>query len=300
MTGPPADAAGALGRAAVAGLLACAVLAGPAPGQTAEGAALDSVEAAVDSGRVAEALDALDRWMDDRFARAPADLRARARFLQARLAEDPAAARRAYALVAVEGGSEGARARLRLAQLHLAEGRHQRALEELETLRADVPGSALVAEAWLWTGRVREADGDGAGACEAYRRASEAVARASEGPREAVEAAREACRRGDGTPAYAAAGAAPPPGGAEAGADARTFAVQLGAFAAEASAENVRSRAAAEGLEARVSGPDPDDGLLRVRVGTFATEAEAEAAARRIEDRGFRAIVVEAEPGGRS
>jgi cell division septation protein DedD len=281
-----------------------AASAGPAAQAAAQapGAdALDSVEAAADSGRADEAREALDRWMDDGFAGAPPEVRARARMLQARLAEDPAEARRAYALVAVEGGTEGARARLRLAQLHLAEGRHDRAVEELETLRADVPGSALAAEAWLWTGRVREASGERAAACEAYRRASDAVPADAGRLREAVAPAAEACRRGDGTPDWGgavpadgrvAAGGA---GGAE-GSGAGPFTVQIGAFGARSSAEALRERAAEAGFDARLAERDPADGLIRVFVGAYATEAGAEEEARRIGDEGFRAIVVETEP----
>lgn len=291
---------------ALAALLAVsAVLSSPAPAapQAAEEAVLDSVEAAVDSGRVDAARETLERWMDDSFAEAPVELRARARILQARLAEDPTEARRAYALVAVEGGPEGARARLRLAQLHLAEGRHERALDELETLRADVPGSPLAAEAWLWTGRVREDTGAGEEACEAYRRASDA-APGAEGPGEEVGRAAEACRRGDGTPDWGDAApsgvgrtaAADGPEAAGGGRADRGFAVQLGAFAATESAEELRSRAAEAGFDARVTPRGQGDGLVRVRVGAFGTEAAAEEAARTIEGEGFRAIVVEIEP----
>lgn len=262
-------------------------LATPAAGQTSDPAraALDSVEAAADSGRAASARRALERWMGRRFAEAPQDLRVRARFLQARLAEDPEEARRAYALVALEGGRPGARARLRLAQLHLAEGRHERALEELATVRADVPGTELAARAWLWTGRVREAEGEGAVACEAYRRASEAAPGGEEGLGGAVARAVAACRRGDGTPEYAAS-------------DAGGWAVQLGAFSMRASAEEVRSRAAEAGFDARVTERDPGDGLIRVRVGGFDSESAAEEAARRIEEAGFRALVVEIGSSG--
>lgn len=285
--------------AALGALLAATVgSAAPSAAQAPGAAALDSVEAAADSGRADEARDALDRWMEDRFAGAPTDVRARARMLQARLAEDPAEARRAYALVAVEGGTEGARARLRLAQLHLAEGRHDRAADELETLRADVPGSALAAEAWLWTGRVREASGEGAAACEAYRRASGAVPADAGRLREAVAPAVEACRRGDGTPDWGAA--APADGrvaaGSTDGADAGPFTVQIGAFGARSSAEALRERAAEAGFDARLAERDPADGLIRVFVGAHATEAGAEEQARRVEDEGFRAIVVETGP----
>lgn len=294
MRGPPPAARGT--AVALASVLTAAsappALTGPASAQTPGGAGLDSVEAAVDSGRVEAAREELERWMDRRFADAPAGVRVRARLLQARLAEDPDEARRAYALVAVEGGLEGARARLRLAQLHLAEGRPERALEELATVRADVPGTALEAEAWLWTGRVREAEGEGVAACEAYRRAAAAAPSDDGRLREVLSSAREACRRGDGNPEYAAeahGGGEETDGGRAEG----RFAVQLGAFAMRQSAEDLRARAAEAGFDARLTARDPGDGLLRVRVGGFGSEAAAEEAAGRIEDAGFRAIVVE-------
>lgn len=288
-------------RTAVAALALAAVASAPTavPPLSAQtggsAAALDSIAAAVDSGRVDSARETLARWMERRFADAPSDVRARARLLQGRLAESPDEARRAYALVAVDGGAAGARARLRLAQLHLAEGRHQRALEELATVRADAPGGGMEAESWLWTGRVREASGEGEGACEAYRRASRGST-FGEAPEEArlrraISRAVEACRRGEGTPAWRGRRAGG--GDGDAAAAERRFAVQLGAFASRESAETLRRRAADAGFEARVTGRDPADALMRVRVGGFDRRSEAEELAGRLEDAGFSAIVVE-------
>lgn len=273
---------------------------GPAPAQepaaTSSGpaaAALDSIEAAADSGRVEAARAALGRWMERRLGDAPPPLRARARLLQGRLAGDPDEARRAYALVAVEGGVTGARARLRLAQLHLAEGRYERALEELATVRADAPGSSLEAEAWLWTGRVREAEGEGGIACEAYRRASETAGSGGAGLREAISSALSACRRGDGTPARRSSR----PGDEGAG-EGRRFVVQLGAFSMRESAQDLHRRLEEAGFDARVTERDPGDALIRVRAGGFEREAGAEELASRLENAGFDAIVVEIGPSG--
>lgn len=273
---------------ATAGALALSllVLAAPARGQERRaGAALDSVKAALDSGRVEAARTALQRWTRTRAPEASPRQRARARLLRARLAEDADVARREYARVALEGGPEGARARLRLAQLRLARGQHGRALEELDVLRADYPGRPPAAEAWLWTGRVREATGEEEAACRAYRRAEEtALAVSAPSVGEAAGEALAGCGAGDGgRPGDAG------PGG---DGDAAAFAVQLGAFSTRQAALELRDRLGEAGFEARVLSPAGGGGLHRVRVGAADDREGAEALAGRLERRGFDAIVV--------
>lgn len=290
-SGPRATAAGPArrepGRRWLAAALGLAIsllaAAAPAPGQEGDsGAALDSVEAALDSGRVEAAGSALERWTRDRAPEASPRELARARLLRARMAEDPDAARRAYAGLALEGGPEGARARLRLAQLRLARGQHDRALEELQVLRADYPGRPPAAEAWLWTGRVRDAAGDGEAACRAYRRAEE-TARTVSAPavQEAAGSALAGCGGGAGDGAD----------GGRAG-DGAAFAVQLGAFSTRQAALELRDRLEEAGFEARVLSPGGGEGLHRVRVGTARDRRGAEALAERLERRGFDALVV--------
>lgn len=292
-------------RATAALLLALpvALLATPGPaapqadgaGGEAGPASLDAVEAALDSGRTGRARGLFERWLEGRADGSGEDLEPRARFLRARLTQDPDSARLAYTLLAVDGGTPyGVRARLRLAQLRLAEGRHPEALEDLELLRADYPGHPLAAESWLWTGRVREAEGNSAAACEAFRRALSA-ADADGGLRERARAAVAACEgaasgapaRGETAGGGEAADAPDGAGGA--------FVVQLGAFSTLGSAERLRQRLAEAGFEARVVGPSPEDDLFRVRSPPFEGRSEADAEAERLENRGFSAIVVRSD-----
>lgn len=258
-------------------ILAALVAAGAAPTSAdaqAEDSTLEAIEAAADSGRVAEARGLLERWRRGRGAGDPGS--GRARLLAARLAADPDSARRLYAGLAVEGGpGVAAEARIRLAQLRLAEGRPERALEDLELLRADHPGHPLEAESWLWTGHARRLAGEAGGACEAYRAAVGAAEGA--GLRERAEAALTRCR-GEAGEAPAAATSA--------------WSVQLGAFGDAEAARALAEQAEAVGFSARVLAPG-DDGLRRVRTGRWGSRADAEAAARRLADAGFRVLVVE-------
>lgn len=255
-----------------------------AQGSADRGPSLDRVETVLDSGRVEEARAALDRWFRQRSGGAPAADRARAHLLRARLASEPAAARREYTRVALEGGRHGARARLRLAQLDLAQGRLEPALEELELLRADYPGTPLAAESWLWTGRVHQDGGRAGEACRAYRQAVTTAGRVDRPElRRTADQALDSCA-GEGDGRAGAAGD---------GEDAQTgsFAVQLGAFSTEAAARALRERLGAAGVDARVV-RSPDDGLHRVRAGRFPRRAAAEARSTELEEQGFRAIVV--------
>ncbi len=278
-------------------LLACAAcFAAPAPtaAQDSSSPSLEVAEAAADSGDVERARELLDAWIATREGDAPSDRWERARFLEARLAEDPDSARRLYARLAVESGSEiGARARLRLAQLRLARGEAEAALGDLELVRADFPGSPAAAESWLWTGRARQAAGAPGAACRAYDRAGRAAAGAELADlRRRAEEARSACRERGGEPA-SAAGAAEGDSAPEDASAAGRWVVQLGAFRDPSAAEELRERAEEAGFRARVVTTADDRRLHRVRVGRFGGRTAAEAVARRLEDRGFRALIVE-------
>lgn len=298
--------------AAVALLLATAPPPAAAQGSGEDALSLDAVEAALDSGRTQRAREALEAWLAARGEAAAEE--PRARWLRARLTEDADSARLQYTLLAVDGGSPyGARARLRLAQLRLAEGQYEEALEDLELLRADFPGEALAAEAWLWSGRVHRAAGRGGEACSSFGRAEEEAARL--GQEALTRRAREARRGCPGGPPVAAGedagrrpGAAPPdtpsggepgpaaPGGDDAGQG--RFVVQIGAFSRAEAARALRSRAAEAGMDVRVVGPDPADGLHRVWTPPFRERGRAEVAARRLQERGFSAMVVEIGSSG--
>lgn len=275
-------------------LAAAAFLLAAAPtleAQEAPEPTLPAVEAAADSGHLDRARELLDRWRSERAPRAELEELRRAEFLAARLAPHADSARRRYARLAVETGGElGARARLRLAQLHLAEGSTDPALRQLELVRSDVPGDSLAVESWLWTGRARLAEGDTASACEALRRAADAGGEL----RERAARASTACglEPSGGRVEVAAGGEAP---SGEAGEGDAGWSVQAGAFSDRASADRLRERLREAGFEARRL-PPGDDGLHRVRVGRWADRASAEEAARSMQEEGFRGFVVEARP----
>ncbi len=259
---------------------AAAGAANPDPLAAQSGALLDSVEREADLGRTDEARTMLADWFGSpESSDRDADVE-RARFLRARLSADLDSARVDYLWVAVRGGDRyGAAARLRLAQMYVAEGRLDRAAEDLETMRRDYPGHSLTFESWLWTGNVRAAAGDREAACAAWRRAAETPGGASgASERDLVRAALDDC-----------SGAPPGSPGAE------TFSVQLGAFGSRETAEDVRERVAATGATARVLAPDDSGGLYRVRSGRFGGREEAARHAVRLAEAGFESIVVPGE-----
>jgi tetratricopeptide (TPR) repeat protein len=244
------------------------------------GSLLDSVEREADLGRVEAARTLLSDW----FGSAEASDRGadveRARFLRARLSADLDSARVDYLWVAVRGGDRyGAAARLRLAQMYVAEGRLDRAAEDLDTMRRDYPGHSLIFESWLWTGNVRAAAGDLDGACTAWRSAASTPGgQAAASDRDLIRAALEDCG--------AAAGSQAP----------QTFSVQLGAFSSRETAEDLRGRVMSAGATARVVDPAESGGLYRVRSGRFSGREEAARHAVRLAEQGFESIVVPGEP----
>lgn len=263
----------------IAAALLLAVLGSPAASLRAQSdAALDSAERAADLGRTDEARELLEGWFaSPQAANRQADVE-KARFLRARLTRDLDSARVDYLWVAIRGDARyGAAARLRLAQLYVAEGRPERAEEDLERMRADYPGSPLEFESWMWTGNARWAGGDRAGACEAWGTAAELPSgRSDPSNRDLVRSALEEC--GDA-----------PVGAAE------FFSVQLGAFGSRETAEDLRNRLVAAGTTARVLDPDEPGGLYRVRSGRFPGREEAARHAVRLSEAGFESIVVPGE-----
>lgn len=271
------------GRAAVwtALLLLVGATAGAHDAAAQSSPVLDSVERAADLGEVTEARSLLDGW----FASAEASDReadvGRARYLRARLTRDLDSARVDYLWVAVRGDDRyGPAARLRLAQMYVAEGRLDRAEEHLERLRADFPGSTLTFSSWLWTGNVRAAAGDRSGACGAWETAAAGQpGSASASDRDLVQSALEGCG-GD-------AGAATP---------SASFSVQLGAFSSRETADELRNRVVAAGRSARVLEPSEPGGLYRVRSGRFEGREEAARHAVSLAEAGFESIVVPGAP----
>ena len=256
--------------------------AGPRSSAAQSSPVLDSVERAADLGEVVEARRLLDEW----FVSAEASDReadvGRARYLRARLTRDLDSARVDYLWVAVRGDDRyGPAARLRLAQLYVAEGRLDRAAEHLERLRADFPGSAYTFSSWLWTGNVRAAAGDRSGACAAWETAASAQPGTGDASdRALVRSALESC--GDN----AGAAASPP----------ASFSVQLGAFSSRETANELRNRVVASGRSARVLEPSEAGGLYRVRSGRFGGREEAARHAVSLAQAGFESIVVPEVP----
>ncbi len=252
-------------------------VAGPVIAQSAP--TLDAVERSADAGEIGEARRLLSGWFGSpEAAERTADV-SRARFLRARLGDDLDSARVDYLWVAVRGDTRyGAAARLRLAQLYLAEGRLDRAEGDLERLRADFPGSPLILSSWLWTGNVRSAAGDPARACAAWERAASASpVRTTEADRDLALSALERCGTGATTAVPAA------------------FTVQLGAFRSREAALDLRTRVTGAGTSARLVEPTDPDGLFRVRSGRFVGREEAARHAVRLAGDGFEGIVVPEE-----
>ena len=161
----------------------------------------------------------------------------------------------------------------------LAEGRLDRAEEDLARLRADFPGSPLTLRSWLWTGNVRSAAGDGAGACAAWETAATISASPSSQPdRELARSALEGLwgrEHSDGRPdLFRSARGVQLPGGR---------------------ARLEESRDVAAGTTARVLDPQDPDGLYRVRSGHFDGREEAARHAVRLVREGFESIVVPGE-----
>jgi tetratricopeptide (TPR) repeat protein len=251
---------------------------GCAPGTTLAGqsppgpASLDWIEAAVDSGRVVPARTELERWFAANQETAPRADVVRARYLRARLTSDADSARGEYLWVAVDGRSDySAAAWLRLAQLSLAESDPQRAVQDLERLRADYPQSTWVADSWYWTGVAFEAAGDLEGACRAWGRAGDSRSLDPD-VRARLEASTLSCEA---------------PG--------LRWTVQLGAFRDVDTAAELGARASNAGFPARVT---EEEGLYKVRVGRFVSPAAAREMAERLKTESFSDAVVLAESSG--
>jgi len=269
------------GTRAVCALLAAVQLATASTGapdlRGQPSATLDAAERAADRGELAEARQRLAAWFaSEEAASRGADVE-RARFLRARLSNDLDSARVDYLWVAIRGDDRyGAAARLRLAQMYVAEGRLDRAREDLDRLRTDFPGSPLVLTAWLWTGNVLAAAGDPEGACAAWERAAATpVSEATRADRDLAAQALATCRSRDS--------------------QAPLFTVQLGAFRSREAAVELRDRVAAAGSTVRLVEPQDPDGLYRVRSGRFVSREEAARHAVRLTDEGLAAIVVPEE-----
>jgi tetratricopeptide (TPR) repeat protein len=233
---------------------------------------LTRIEAAVDSGRVRGAREAVERWLAvTGDAATPADLE-RAGLLRARLMTDADSARSEYLRIAIDGQSSyGAEAWLRLAQLDLALGDPERAADDLQRLRADYPTGEWVSESWYWSGRALEVSGNLTAACEAWGRASTAARETGQDEVHARSmASSRSCEAGE-----------------------LRLTVQLGAFRVRSAAEAVAERAGEAGFPARIV---EEEGLYKVRVGHFGRVEAAREMAKRVRAAGFSALIT-AEKG---
>lgn len=265
---------GAVAAFAVGLVISTAVPAG-AQESAGESPPLDRIEAAADRGDVEAAREALATVLDS----GDAGRSARLDFLAGRLSPNPDSAKVAFLRAAIDGeGEYAARARLRLAQLELARGDHNRSAEHLGRLRSDDPGGPLVPTSWVWSARVAEVAGDVSAACAAW---SEALATLRAGD-PSIDEARQGRSRCEES--------ARQPGEVE------TFTVQLGAFGSEDAALRLRDGAADVGAAVRVEGPSGAVRVYRVRSGRFGSRSDAERLADRFRARGFEAIVVPEEP----
>jgi tetratricopeptide (TPR) repeat protein len=236
---------------------------------------LDSVEAALDSGRVDIARAGLDRWFSELETEPEPETMARARFLRGRMTANADSAEIDYIWVAIEGGGPYAsEAWLKLAQLRLMRGDAVRASEDLDRLRADYPNAPVLAESWLWSGFTLEAAGDLDGACDAWKRARDLSTSPAEASiRSQAVLSLQGCDDG-----------------------AEQFTVQLGAFKTRDAAAALQTKVEATGVAARIEAPDRSSDWFRVRSGRFPTRGQAEEFARGLTERGLEAIVVMSSP----
>ncbi len=251
--------------------LGCASAGGLEAQSPAPAGRLDELEAAIDEGRIAGMRDALEAWLADTDG-APAAEATRARYLRARLMTHADSARDEFLAIALDGRSAyGARAWIRLAQLDVARGEPARAVEDLERLRADYPGSDEIPSSWFWSARALEAGGELETACDAFDRA--VLEARSAGDTDLLERAVTASRGCT-------------PGGLR-------FTLQLGAFSRRSAAQTLAEEVRRAGFDARVVS---DEGLEKVRVGRFSSAEAARALERRLRSAGYSVAVVAGEP----
>lgn len=228
---------------------------------------LARIETAVDSGRVAGAREAVERWLVEMGDSATPAAIERAGLLRARLMNDADSARSEYLRIAIDGQSaHGAEAWLRMAQLDLALGDPERAEVDLQRLRADYPTGEWALESWYWSGRALEVSGRLQDACAAWERASSAARAAGDtGLLELSGTSSRSCEAGG-----------------------LRLTVQLDAFRQRPAALAVVARAEEAGFSARIV---EDEGLYKVRVGRFGRVEAAREMAKRVRAAGFSALI---------
>lgn len=268
-----------------------------APGAAAQDADLQRVDSLTDQGRVTLAREALQGWWDREWDGAERQARQRALWLRGKLTVDPSQARRDYQRLVLEypGGPYAAQALLRLGRAAEARGRLVEAAGHFDQLIRDYPNSPHRLEARRWRDEhgaaVTRAVREGAAGGEDVAEAAAAVPSDEDVPDEdaAAEDTRERSAREEAGAEEAGSGEPAPESRTEA--EARTLAVQLGAFGAPDRARALARRARARGLEIRLVRVEGSD-LVRVRAGRFASRGSARDLRARIRGMDLEAFIV--------
>jgi hypothetical protein len=233
----------------------------------AQGAvSLDEVEALMAEGRIIQAREVLEAWLDSRLDSASRDERQRGIWLRGRLTVDPSMSEVDFRRLVLEypGGPYSADALYRLGLFAELRGDGTEARSLLERLIRDYPASPLVEDARPWLASLAGKD---------------------------VPPPRPDLQGGEPSPGIDTLPEtvmAAPLDSAEAS---WSFAVQLGAFSSLERARSLADRLRHAGYEPRIVGI-PGDDLARVRVGRFPLREEAQALAGELQGRGFEVRVV--------
>lgn len=264
------------GRSRLTGVLAAValwmaatgVVANPGSAQTTSD--LDAVERLLAAGRTEEARQALSRWREASGDEAVLVDRARGWYLAGRLSEDARRAELYYLKVVVEGSISpyADDALLRLAQYRVAQGQYPRAIDYLERLQRDYPGSELAGESLLWLARAARSNGDDGRACGAAEEGLRQVHPADTAVSRALREAQDACTAGGGG-----------------------YSIQVAALQDRDSAEGLVEGLRAAGYEAWIL-EGSGDSLHRVRVGRGLEISEAQQQVERLIAAGYSPFIV--------
>lgn len=262
-----------------------------APAAAQEPASLERVEELTRLGRTEEARLILVAWWEEGRPAASRRDRQRGLWLRGRLTVDPDQAALDFRRLTIQypGGPFSGRALFRLAQGAWAVGDGEVADAYVQRLVRDYPGSLEAREARSWL----EAAGPAPEPPPSRLRAEDATAAEEEADADGADATADAAGSGEAARADGGVEAypAPTPAGPGSVVAARSFAVQLGAFAQERRARALRDRMAAEGWDVRLVLVEGSD-LVRVRLGRFETLAEAEELLETVQARGLTAALV--------
>lgn len=210
---------------------------------------------------------------------------------------------------------ESADALLRLAQLEMARGDRQLALEHLDRLLLEHPNDPSRARAGFWMGRLLFEKGQAAAACARLDQAEDATPADDVELRNQIAYYKQRCvgvdtstaSRADTAPTKAAPtkaaptkeaptnatlASAPAPTHERDDTSAARYTIQIAAFGTSASAERLRDGLVSRGFDARVVGAGK---YYRVRIGRYATRSEALAAAKDLKAQHIDGLIVEME-----